>query len=110
MLSSEQTVARFIVPPGGTGFQYALIETNGQRRWLRLEDSYACDPGGRLEIKLTTAIAADGTVSGEAQYTAQGCRTKLLEEVAPEKPLRLDNHGPPPIPCCSNGPKQWWEE
>jgi hypothetical protein len=108
---SPQKVARFIVPAGHPGFQYAIIEENGARpRWVVLEDRYSCDPGGRFEIQLTTTIAADGKVKIEAQYASQGCRTPLLGDVSNEETLQMKNDRPPPPICCSNGPKQWRED
>jgi len=92
---------RFSVSAGTTKtLRYYLVdERDAGRRSAKHDQRYECPQGGTMDVAIHSNVGPDGSLTVQARFPGQEDATR------PCWPVDRRN-----LPCCSNGPKQSWEE
>lgn len=93
---------------GHDGLRFLIYEkADPFHRWWRFNDEVVCAPGADLRVEIRTDVSIADHLGFQALYSGDGCTTPPPER---RQPRRYISAYARPMLCCSDGPKQSWEE
>ena len=106
--AAPRAAGPFPLHPGHDGLRFLVYEKAAPfYRWWRVNDELVCAPGAELRVEIRTDLSLADHLGFQAVYSGDGCSTPAPDRRQPRRYISTHRR---PLLCCSDGPKQAWEE